>query len=70
MYAKVSTTFLNCILPSVAVQMNDVLEEIRNVIGEEEISGIPDNEIKDTIWYYHFDLQHSMQWCLGAYSST
>ncbi|KAE9405966.1 hypothetical protein BT96DRAFT_987946 [Gymnopus androsaceus JB14] len=43
------------------LQMNDVLEQIRNVIGEEEISGLPDNEIKDTIWYYHFDLQESLQ---------
>ncbi|KAJ3977553.1 hypothetical protein EV361DRAFT_660889 [Lentinula raphanica] len=46
------------------LQMNDVLEEIRNVIGEEEISGLPDSEIKDTIWYYNFNISESMQWCL------
>ncbi|KAJ3904884.1 hypothetical protein F5879DRAFT_31918 [Lentinula edodes] len=46
------------------LRMNDVLEEIRNVIGEEEISGLPDSEIKDTIWYYNFDISESIQWCL------
>ncbi|KAJ3797507.1 hypothetical protein GGU11DRAFT_745172 [Lentinula aff. detonsa] len=46
------------------LQMNDVLEEIRNVIGEEEISGLPDSEIKETIWYYNFDISESIQWCL------
>ncbi|GAV99456.1 HBS1-like protein [Lentinula edodes] len=46
------------------LRMNDVLEEIRNLIGEEEISGLPDSEIKDTIWYYNFDISESIQWCL------
>ncbi|KAF5393713.1 hypothetical protein D9757_000305 [Collybiopsis confluens] len=50
------------------LQMNDALEEIRKVIGEEEISGLPDAEIKDTIWNCYFDLQESLDWCLGAHA--
>ncbi|KAJ4472184.1 hypothetical protein J3R30DRAFT_3709634 [Lentinula aciculospora] len=46
------------------LKMNDVLEEIRNVIGEEEISGLPDSEIKETIWYYNFGISESIHWCL------
>ncbi|KAJ8086336.1 hypothetical protein PM082_005159 [Marasmius tenuissimus] len=46
------------------LQMNDALEQVREVIGEEDISGLPDSEVKDTIWYYHFDVQESIDWCL------
>ncbi|KAL0580789.1 hypothetical protein V5O48_001254 [Marasmius crinis-equi] len=46
------------------LQMNDALEKVREVIGEEEISGLPDSEVKDTIWHYHFNVQDSIDWCL------
>ncbi|KAF9263668.1 hypothetical protein L218DRAFT_999528 [Marasmius fiardii PR-910] len=46
------------------LQMIDALEHVRQVIGEEDISGMSDNEVKETIWYYNFDLEESVNWCL------
>ncbi|KIK65603.1 hypothetical protein GYMLUDRAFT_39082 [Collybiopsis luxurians FD-317 M1] len=46
------------------LQMNDVLEEIRKIIGEEDISGLQDSEIKDTIWNCYFSFEESLEWCL------
>ena len=58
-YASPFTTFT-----SYLVKMNDALEQVRQVIGEEDISGLPDSEVKDTIWYYHFNVEESINWCL------
>lgn len=49
------------------VQLIDVLEQVRQVVGGEEDCGISDREIKDSAWYYFFDTEKTVQWCLGAY---
>lgn len=44
--------------------MMDGLERIREAIGPEQGSGISDREIKDTLYYYEFDVQQSIDWLL------
>ncbi|ESK93714.1 hypothetical protein Moror_1412 [Moniliophthora roreri MCA 2997] len=46
------------------MQMIDALERVREVIGEEDISGIPDSEVRDAIWYYNFDVENTVSWCI------
>ncbi|KAK7060217.1 hypothetical protein VNI00_000982 [Paramarasmius palmivorus] len=46
------------------MQLIDALERVREVVGEEDISGLPDSEVRDTIWYYNFDLEDTIRWCL------
>ncbi|KAG7097236.1 hypothetical protein E1B28_004607 [Marasmius oreades] len=54
---------LSSIDPSL-VQMIDALEQVRQVIGDEDISGMSDNEVRGTVWYYNFDVEESVNWCL------
>lgn len=55
--------------PPYTVQLIDALEQVRRVIGDEEDCGISDREIKDTAWYYFFDTEKTVHWCLGAFIS-
>ena len=41
------------------------LECIRGVLGPEEVSGISDHEIKDTLYHYYFDVEQSINWLMG-----
>ncbi|KAG6897212.1 hypothetical protein C0992_003410 [Termitomyces sp. T32_za158] len=40
------------------------LEEVRRVIGDEYVSGLSDNELKDTLWEYFFDTEKTIHWAL------
>jgi HBS1 N-terminus len=46
-------------------QMNDGLEQVRLVIGNEVTSELSDNSIKDALWEYYFDIERTVQWALG-----
>ena len=40
-------------------------EQIRAMMGDEAQSGITDDEIKDTLYHYYFDVQQSINWLYG-----
>ncbi|KAG6903305.1 hypothetical protein C0995_013058 [Termitomyces sp. Mi166 len=40
------------------------LEEVRQVIGDEYVSGFSDNELKDVLWECFFDIEKTIQWAL------
>jgi len=67
MFDSAESPILYVPLTNKLVQMNDAFERIRDTLGEEGLSEIPDNEIKDAIWYYHFDIEQSLDWCLREY---
>jgi hypothetical protein len=46
-------------------QMNDGLEQVRLVIGNEVTSELSDDSIKDALWEYYFDIERTVQWALG-----
>jgi HBS1 N-terminus len=39
------------------------LNEVRRLLGDHH--DIPDKEIRETLWYYYFDLEKSVEWLLG-----
>lgn len=47
--------------------MNDGLEQVRIIIGDDETSGISDNAIKDVLWENYFDIEQTTEWALGAW---
>ncbi|KNZ79571.1 HBS1-like protein [Termitomyces sp. J132] len=44
------------------------IEEVRQVIGDEYVSGFPDNELKDVLWEYFFDTEKTIHWALEEQS--
>ncbi|TFL05524.1 hypothetical protein BDV98DRAFT_223531 [Pterulicium gracile] len=44
------------------VQMDEGLDRIREVIGNEETSGIPDSQIRDGLWNSYFSVEETLQW--------
>ena len=50
----------------IQVQMNDGLEQVRLIIGGEDVSELSDNSIKDALWEYYFDVEKTVQWSLGS----
>ena len=50
----------------VQARMNDGLEQVRLLIGDEDVSEVSDESIKDTLWEYYFDLEKTIQWALGV----
>ncbi|KAG5716065.1 HBS1-like protein [Termitomyces sp. T112] len=49
-------------------QLLHSLEEVRQVIGDEYVSGFPDNELKDVLWEYFFDTEKTIHWALEEQS--
>jgi hypothetical protein len=43
------------------------LNEVRQLLGDHH--DIPDKEIRETLWYYYFDLEKSVAWLLGTFVS-
>jgi hypothetical protein len=39
------------------------LKEVRRVLGN--TPGIKDTEIKETLWYYYFDVEQTVSWLLS-----
>lgn len=46
------------------------MEQVRNVIGEEEISGLSDRAIKDALWDSYYDVDKTVGWAMGKYEPT
>jgi hypothetical protein len=51
----------------IQAQMNDGLEQVRLIIGDEDLSELSDNSIKDALWEYYFDVEKTVQWSLGLW---
>lgn len=49
----------------IQAQMNDGLEQVRLVIGDEAASGLSDTSIKDVLWEYYFDVEKTIYWAVG-----
>lgn len=47
-------------------QMNYALEQVRIVLGNEDVSGFSDNSIKDALWEYYFDVEKTVAWAFGS----
>lgn len=47
--------------------MQDGLDHIRGVLGEEETSGLSDKVIKDALWEFFFDTEKTIEWALGLF---
>lgn len=41
------------------------MEQVRATVGPVEQSGISDQEIKDTLYHYYYDIQQSLNWLFG-----
>lgn len=46
--------------------MDEGLDRIREVIGNEETSGIPDSQIRDGLWNSYFSVEETLQWIFGT----
>ena len=49
----------------VQAQMNDGLEQVRLTIGNQVMSELSENSIKDALWEYYFDVEKTVQWAFG-----
>ncbi|KAH9482959.1 hypothetical protein JR316_0005059 [Psilocybe cubensis] len=45
-------------------RMEDGLDQVKLVIGDESQSGFSDNEIRDVLWEYYFDIEKTIEWAL------
>ncbi|KAF8631149.1 hypothetical protein AX15_002495 [Amanita polypyramis BW_CC] len=45
-------------------EMEAGLEEVRNVIGDDQVSGLSDATLKDALWEYYFDVSRTIQWAI------
>ncbi|KAJ7162535.1 hypothetical protein C8R43DRAFT_880262 [Mycena crocata] len=52
------------ISPEHQALLNDGLDQVRNVIGGADESGLSDADIKDVLWDCHFDIEETVQWAL------
>jgi hypothetical protein len=43
--------------------LEERLIEVRQLLGDQH--NIPDKEIRETLWYYYFDLEKTVAWLLG-----
>jgi hypothetical protein len=50
--------------------MTSGLEQVRAVIGDEDVSGLPDQILKDSLWDCYFDVQKTVQWAVGWFSQS
>lgn len=50
---------------SQTVQMESGLQHVRSLLGSSDESGISDKEVKDSLWYYFFDADKTVEWLLA-----
>jgi len=60
---QVSLIFGYLLLKSLAM-LETRLNEVHQLLGEQH--DIPDKEIRETLWYYYFDLEKTVAWLLGS----
>lgn len=51
-----------------AEQLMYGLEQIKATVGPAEQSGFTDQEIKDTLYHFYFDIEQSLNWILGTFN--
>ena len=44
----------------------DAVDDVREVIGDESMSGIPDHLVRDVVWDGNFDVQKSIEALFGT----
>jgi elongation factor 1 alpha-like protein len=49
--------------------LDDALDRVQEVIGDERSTGLTDQEIRDVLWDNFFDVERTIQWALGVYES-
>ncbi|KAM6495637.1 hypothetical protein JOM56_008343 [Amanita muscaria] len=55
--------------PEQQAQMESGMEQVRAVIGDEQVSGLSDATLRDVMWEYYFDIGRTIQWAIGTYTS-
>lgn len=45
--------------------MTSGLQHVRGLLGSADDSGISDKEVKDSLWYYFFDAEQTVEWLLA-----
>lgn len=53
-------------LPAILAQFEDAVDRVRGVIGDEKVSGIPNNYVNDIVWNNYFDVDRSIEDLLGS----
>ncbi|KAG6919272.1 hypothetical protein DXG01_007404 [Tephrocybe rancida] len=48
----------------VAAQLLHGLEQVRQVLGDENVSGLSDKDIRDTLWEFFFDVGKTIEWAV------
>lgn len=46
--------------------MSHCLEQIRELIGDEAVSGLDDDYIKETLWDQYFNVESTLSYLYGA----
>ena len=49
-----------------AARLNDGLDQVREIVGGPDVSGLSDEQIKDVLWDYEFDIEETTQWAIGV----
>lgn len=57
-----SQTMTICLL---LARFDDAMDKVKEVIGDEGTSTIPDSYVKDVVWENYFDVQKSIEDLLG-----
>ena len=47
--------------------MEDGLERVRAILGDETQSGLSDGVIRDALWETYFDVEQAVDWLVRAY---
>ncbi|KIL68231.1 hypothetical protein M378DRAFT_943231 [Amanita muscaria Koide BX008] len=50
--------------PEQQAQMESGMEQVRAVIGDEQVSGLSDATLRDVLWEYYFDIGRTIQWAI------
>ncbi|KAJ7122749.1 hypothetical protein C8R44DRAFT_153209 [Mycena epipterygia] len=52
------------ISPEDQARLNDGLDQVRDVLGGEDRTGLSDADIKDVLWDCNFDIEETIQWAI------
>jgi hypothetical protein len=50
-------------------RLNDGLDQLREIVGSADQSGLSDATIQDFLWNCEFDIEEATQWALGAWKT-
>ncbi|KAF8665717.1 hypothetical protein AX16_000167 [Volvariella volvacea WC 439] len=55
------------ITPDQYIQLDESLEQVRKVIGDAQTSGLSDQELKDRLWEWYFNVESTIRWAFGPH---